>query len=227
MKVYYENRKNCRTSIGKNSINIRIPRFLDRGERFRQLMRMKLWARKKLEENPEKFRNSQKEYNDGDTLKVGNEEYLLRISSSAKQSSSAKLKDNIIYMHLSSILPKNVQNKHVSALLSRIIAKKHLPRLQKKIHELNEKHFNQKINKIFFKNNKSNWGSCSSKSNINISTRLLFAPDHVLEYVIIHELAHLIEKNHSRDFWTLVEKAMPDYKEKTKWLKENRDKCAF
>ena len=88
-------------------------------------------------------------------------------------------------------------------------------------------YFNQKINKVFFKYNKSNWGSCSAAGNINISTRLLFVPDDVLEYVCIHELAHLIEHNHSDRFWGVVEKAMPNYKEKINWLKENGHICSF
>jgi len=83
------------------------------------------------------------------------------------------------------------------------------------------------INKIFFKNLRSRWGSCSERSNINISTGLLFAPEDVLEYICIHELAHLIEQNHSSRFWQLVEKAMPDYREKEKWLNENGGKCGF
>ncbi|MEA3378936.1 MAG: YgjP-like metallopeptidase domain-containing protein [Nanoarchaeota archaeon] len=161
---------------------------------------MKQWARKKLEESPEKFIESQKEYNDGDILKVGNEEYLLRIILGEKQGGSARLDGSTIYLWISSNLPKDVRNKYVSTLLSRCIARKRLTFLQEKIHELNAKHFNQEINRIFFKHNKSNWGSCSSKGNINISTRLLFAPDDVLEYVCIHELAHLIERNHSKNF---------------------------
>ncbi len=99
--------------------------------------------------------------------------------------------------------------------------------LEEQINKINEIHFNQKINKIFFKSLQSKWGSCSSDRNINISTRLLFAPDDVLEYVCIHELAHLIEQNHSEDFWTLVEKAMPQYQEKEKWLKENGEDIGF
>ena len=63
--------------------------------------------------------------------------------------------------------------------------------------------------------------------NINISTRLLFAPDDVLEYVCIHELAHLIEHNHSQRFWMLVAQAMPDYTAKETWLKEKGDACRF
>jgi predicted metal-dependent hydrolase len=55
----------------------------------------------------------------------------------------------------------------------------------------------------------------------------LFAPKDVFDYICIHELAHLVEQNHSDKFWALVEKAMPDYMEKEKWLKENRGLCKF
>jgi predicted metal-dependent hydrolase len=73
----------------------------------------------------------------------------------------------------------------------------------------------------------SRWGSCSSSSNINLSTRLLFAPEGVIDYVIIHELAHLQELNHSPRFWRLVAEAMPDYQLKEKWLKDNGHLCDF
>ncbi|MDV7393186.1 M48 family metallopeptidase, partial [Arthrospira platensis SPKY1] len=77
------------------------------------------------------------------------------------------------------------------------------------------------------KYNSSNWGSCSSGRNINLSTRLLFAPPAVQDYVIIHELAHLVELNHSDRFWKLVSEIMPDYEEKEKWLKEYGHLCEF
>ena len=67
--------------------------------------------------------------------------------------------------------------------------------------------------------NSSNWGSCSSNKIINLSTRLLFAPPEVIDYVIIHELAHLVEANHSKRFWDLVASKMPNYKEQEQWLK--------
>lgn len=210
------------------SINIRIPSFLNREERFRQLLEMKSWTIKKLQEDPNKFKpETTKQYEDGETLKVGEEEYTLSIAYKEKQSSSARIVNKSIQLAISSHLPEGVQNKHISTLLSRCIASKRLPKLKEKIKELNEKHFNQKINKIFFKHNKSNWGSCSTAGNINISTRLLFAPDDVLEYVCIHELTHLIEHNHSESFWKLVSEAMPNYTEKIKWLKENGNECKF
>ena len=228
VKIHYETRNNSRISIGRKAINIRISNFLNREERFKELMKMKIWARNKLMENPDKFKQeAQKEYKNGEILKIGNEEYLLNIMLRDKQSSSARISENVISLTVSSNLAKEKQNNHVSTLLSRCIAAKRLPKLKEKIDELNNKHFNQKINKIFFKNTQSRWGSCSHAGNINISTRLLFAPDDILEYVCTHELAHLIERNHSERFWSLVEKAMSNYKEKEWWLKENGKNCRF
>ena len=199
---------------------------MNRDEQFRSILKMKAWAKENLEKNPIK-KEKAREYTDGELLKVGDVEYKLSIGFAPKQSSSARLHDNTIYLRISSELPKEAQNKHVSSLLSRIIAKQRISMLKEKISALNEKHFNRSVNKIFFKNHKSKWGSCSENGNINISTRLLFAPDNVLEYICIHELAHLIEHNHSNMFWALVEKAMPDYKEKEKWLKEQGGDIKF
>lgn len=226
--VTHENRKGSRVSIGKRSVKIRLPLSLSREEAFRQLLKMKNWARDKLEKQPERFKKeAAKEYKDGDTLKIGDDNYILKIDYKNKQSSSAIITGNAIHLVISSALPKEKQNKHASSLISRCIARKRLPALAAKINELNKKHFNKQVNKIFFKNISSRWGSCSANGNINISTRLLFAPDGVLECVCIHELAHLIEKNHSSAFWALVENAMPDYKEKKEWLNNEGHKCVF
>ena len=92
---------------------------------------------------------------------------------------------------------------------------------------INEEQFGRHIGTVRFRYNKSTWGSCSSKGNISISTRLLFAPDDVLDYVCVHELAHLVERNHSQRFWDLVAAAMPNYKLREAWLKENGGSCWF
>ena len=199
---------------------------MNRDEQFRSVLKMKAWAKEKLEKNPRR-KEKTKEYSNGELLKVGDTEYKLSISFATKHSSSARLQDKTIYLGVSSELSKEAQNRHISSLLSRIIARQRISMLKEKIRALNERHFNQKINKIFFKNHHSKWGSCSANGNINISTRLLFAPDDVLEYICIHELARLIEHNHSDRFWALVEKAMPDYKEKEKWIKEQGSDIGF
>ena len=83
-----------------------------------------------------------------------------------------------------------------------------------------EKH-NLRINQVRIKNQKTMWGSCSSKNNINLNYLLIMAPMGVIDYVIVHELAHTIHRNHSVDFWNSVESIMPDYKEHKQWLKVN------
>jgi predicted metal-dependent hydrolase len=226
--ILQEKRNDSRVSIGKKGVHIRLPLQLQRGEVFKETIRLKRWATEQLEKNPPKYRRKGlKFYNDGDTLKVGNDHYLIRIYHRANQGSSAKAVDNTLHLTISNRLSDELKQKHVSVLLSRLMAQKKKPFIKEKIHDLNEKHFNFDVGEIFLKYNTTNWGSCSNSSNINISTRLLFAPDSVINYVCIHELAHLQEKNHSPAFWNLVKKAMPDYKDKQEWLKKNSDVCWF
>lgn len=67
---------------------------------------------------------------------------------------------------------------------------------------------------------KTRWGSCNRKGDINFTYRLLFAPEKLIDYVVVHELAHLKEMNHSGRFWAIVEATLPDYKERRKRLRE-------
>jgi predicted metal-dependent hydrolase len=64
------------------------------------------------------------------------------------------------------------------------------------------------------------WGSCSAKKSLNFSWRLVMADDAVIDYVVVHELAHITEMNHSARFWAIVAGMLPDYKERQKRLKE-------
>ena len=75
--------------------------------------------------------------------------------------------------------------------------------------------------KITIKNQKTRWGSCSSKGNLNFNCLLMLTPDKVRDYVVIHELCHLKQMNHSKMFWAEVEKVMPDYKVYRQWLSRN------
>ena len=78
-----------------------------------------------------------------------------------------------------------------------------------------------KVKQVRVKEQKTLWGSCSSKNNINLNYLLIMAPMKVIDYVIVHELVHTIHKNHSTKFWQKVETIMPNYKDARKWLKEN------
>ncbi len=84
-----------------------------------------------------------------------------------------------------------------------------------------------KYRKIRITSARTRWGSCSSMGNLNFTWRLVMAPPEVIDYVVVHELAHLRFNNHSKNFWILVECIMPDYKQRLKWLKENGQKLTL
>ncbi len=74
---------------------------------------------------------------------------------------------------------------------------------------------------ITVRDQKSRWGSCSSRGTLSFNYRLMFAPPRVLDYVVVHELCHLTHMNHSKDFWNMVRQIMPDYKIYKEWLREH------
>lgn len=78
--------------------------------------------------------------------------------------------------------------------------------------------------RITIRNQRTRWGSCSSRGNLNFNCLLMLTPPEIIDYVIVHELCHRREMNHSPLFWREVEKVLPDYKRRRKWLKDNGER---
>lgn len=100
----------------------------------------------------------------------------------------------------------------------RDLAHDHLPA---RVSELADE-FGFRFNKLRIKHQKTRWGSCSVKANLNLNLRLMMAPPEAIDYVIIHELCHLRELNHSENFWTHVESCCPDYRKWKAWFKHHQ-----
>lgn len=77
--------------------------------------------------------------------------------------------------------------------------------------------------RITIRNQRTRWGSCSGKGNLNFNCLLMLAPPEVLDYVVVHELCHRLEMNHSPRFWAQVERVIPDWRERRRWLREHGD----
>lgn len=77
------------------------------------------------------------------------------------------------------------------------------------------------FSRISVKDQRSLWGSCTRQGNLNFSWRLTLAPDAVLDYVVVHELAHRAQMNHSRRFWEVVERLCPDHRSHRRWLRRH------
>lgn len=76
-------------------------------------------------------------------------------------------------------------------------------------------------NQLRIKEQKTRWGSCSKRKNLNFNWKIIMAPEMVMDYVIVHEMCHLVHFDHSKEFWDLVSFYMPNYKECAQWLKSN------
>lgn len=133
------------------------------------------------------------------------------IESSKSLDLGIKVKDDKLIINL--LDHKNSQ-KYLQRFLKDTATKYILPRS----HVIAKK-MNISFGRITLREQKSRWGSCSSSGNLNFNWRLVHHPPKVIDYVIIHELSHRKHMDHSRDFWSLVEKFDPEYKKNRGWLK--------
>src|SRR5439155_5288643 len=96
---------------------------------------------------------------------------------------------------------------------------KALEMVTERLTALNKSYYRFKFNMLVIKSQKTRWGSCSKKQNLNFNYKILFLPTKIRDYIMIHELCHLKEFNHSRRFWKLVAKSIPEYYKITEELK--------
>jgi predicted metal-dependent hydrolase len=228
VKVYCERRANVRMGIARKAAILRIPNGASITEQGKFWHKFVEWTYEHFRKN-EKLRNNffPRIWQDGDLLEFFGRKYTVLISEEQRNSHKANIRQGVIELVLSTGATQLNTQRSIKLLLSRCVAQDCLPEFSRKVHEFNRLYFQKPIKSINFKYNLSNWGSCSTNQNLNFSTRLLFAPEDVIDYVIIHELAHLEEMNHGDKFWKLVSNAMPDYQLKEKWLKENGHLCDF
>jgi len=113
------------------------------------------------------------------------------------------------------------KEKKISYYARREIIKKTENRLLNKIKDFNEKYFQTQLKNVRIRETTSIWGSCSPHGRISLNFRLLLLPEEILDYVIVHELAHTKYRGHGPRFWGVVEKIIPNHKERRKWLRKN------
>ncbi len=228
--IYTEYRTNVRYAFGKTGINVRLPKFFNASQLNLEIEKAKKWVAEVYKKKPAVLDiYIPKQYDDVSILNIYNESLHVVINHHPRKSGTAKYLAHTKTIVL--VIPHDMNDQQetsmVKTLLSRICASIFLPDFEKRVREINDQYFKKEINTVRLKYNKSNWGSCSNKKNLNFSTRLLFAPPMVRDYVIIHELAHLIEMNHSKKFWDIVHSIMPNYKTCEEWLDKNGKNCDF
>ena len=158
-------------------------------------------------------------YEDGDVFYILGDPYSLKLCSAPGNGSS---RVQVCGWSLQLALPAGddcadlAWRRQAVEAFYRALAVEYLPA---RLNELAAAH-GFRYARVRIKNQKTRWGSCSSKGNINLNLRLMMAPEQAIDYVIIHELCHLRVLNHSPEFWSLVERCLPDYRFWRHWFKE-------
>ena len=161
------------------------------------------WLEKQL-------RNSAADWADGSAVFLRGAPVLLRILSGAGEAMAGLGELEI------PVVTKQPVRPQVERFLASLAAQELVPLTQAKARQLGIE-----IGKVRVANQRTRWGSCSSTGTICLNWRLIQAPQHVRDYIIIHELMHLREMNHSARFWAHVARACPAYLESEKWLRKN------
>ena len=212
--------KNVTIALKPNKgIVLTLPYFLSYKYGLTVLEKRKNWIEKHL---PKIKAIEQKTtiFDENSIFKTSKRKVIIKKHSSDKV--RTKIDTNSIHIYYPENIPVKtpviqeiIRNSIIKAL--RIEAKEYLP---DRTYELAKK-LGFKLNRVFVKNNKTLWGSCSGKNNINLNLHLIRLPSHLIDYVIIHELCHTVEKNHGPRFWKLLDSILGDAKKISKELKQH------
>ncbi len=226
--IHYERRTNSRVSFGKKGLNIRVSDLVSESQQQQQIAAFKRWAVSAIASKPQLATQYQvKEYTTGDEYTIQGEQFTLQLHRKNVKTVRAAIKGDKVVANIPNDFATEQLAKELPSALSRAAAKHTHNNVFDRMMAINDRYFQKPVQELKLKYTHSVWGSCSSKGNINLSTRLLLAPQSVMDYVIVHELAHLIERNHSAKFWNIVKGVMPNYKEKEAWLKQYGHLCKF
>ena len=229
VRIITEHRVDVRASLAQKALLVRLPAGISERDRRRSVSDMIDWARKIYVERPEVFERFRRvERAEKYQFRVRGEDYSIIVSlADTKSHFIRKVGERQLRVELNFADPRTKTGEVMPKLLAKYFGGKYLPDVTRRVLELNEVHFGKPIHAVKLRDTYSRWGSCSSKGNINLATRLLLAPDKILDAVIIHELAHLVHANHSPAFWAEVERALPSYQKHDTWLREHGNELLF
>ncbi len=212
MKIIRSKRRTVGLEVNdRGELVVRAPERLGRAAIYEIINKHRAWIEKKLEE-AEKRRQMfrPKKFVEGEKFLWLGQEYPLRIS----QESRPALKFN----GREFILSARWQGR-AREIFKKLYRRKALAYLGLRTQQLAGLN-GFKFTRFRLSSAVTRWGSCSARGTISLTWRLIMAPPEIIDYVIIHELAHTREKNHSRAFWNLLEEQLSDYRQKRRWLKK-------
>ena len=205
----------------KSELVIAAPHFTPISEINRFVQEKQKWIHQAIKKNKEELiKNKAKEYISGERFYYLGESFPLETFFEKNEKEGLVFWDNSFYLNAPDVEAKKREYfiKWYKSKAREYFAE----RVNFYSQELN-----LRVKSVRVTSAEKRWGSCSGENNLSFSFRLIMAPPHVIDYVIVHELMHIKEKSHSSRFWQLMESAMPQYKLRRRWFKDNNSKFAL
>ncbi len=229
LRIHIERRSTIRIAVGKDNVLLRVPIFAS-ANLLAHVKTAEEWLISVSKSQPdllEKYHVSK--YDLKTTLQLlGKDNYSIKLEVAETQIlGEIMLSNQYLIIKIPSSIDEFEKRIMVRNLLSKLFAKKYKKFVEERVKFWNERYFHKVVKSVTLRYNSTNWGSCSTTGKINISTRSLLLPLDVFDYIIVHELSHLVEMNHSDRFWNVVKKVMPNYEKAEQWIREHTSKLDF
>ena len=225
LEMLVERTKRKRTislQIKDNKLSIKAPRSVSKKTLDDLIRRKQHWIKQKAILNFEEQNLKNREFIDDEKFYFRGNEYRLSLILGIKE--TVEIEGGLL--RVSYVDDKSRGRSTIKRLLEEWYIKESTKILRARTEELAQQMRVQPCG-ITVKNYNSKWGSCTANNKISYNWRIIMAPDYIVDYLIIHELSHIIEPNHSKNFWYQVGSYCKDFQEKRKWLRENGHKLVL
>ena len=207
--------KSASIDVEDNLVKVTVPKNLS-DERIEELIKGRiLWIKQKLALQASAIVSKPKEYVDGEAFAYLGRNYRLKCANGTEE--SVKLRSG--YLNVTTKNGKR-NSEYIKAAIEQWYRTKALSRLIDKTKRYSAI-LKVEPTSINLKDYKAMWGSCSPKGVVSYNWRIILAPHKIVDYIVVHELCHLIEPNHSSKYWKQVRSVIPDYENSKEWLKNN------
>ena len=213
-----DRRKTASIKIVEGQVHVVVPKRLSDARVKDLILKRTSWIKQKLRIQSETVLPKPKEYVSGENFTYLGRNYRLKLIPNGEE--EVKMKGGYLTLGYSEKLPETDRQSFVKKSLEGWYKGHALKRLTEKSKRY-EKILRVTPRSISLKNYKSRWGSCSNSGEINFNWKIIIAPHHIVDYVVVHELCHMLEHNHSPKYWRHVQSVIPDYKMDRQWLKVN------
>ena len=208
--------------VKDNKLIVKAPRTASRQSLDDLIQRKQSWIKKRAILNVEERKLRNRKFSDNEKFYFRGNEYRLSLILGGKE--EVKISEGFLIVTCKD--HRAMGSKEVKTFIEDWYVRESTKILNTRTYEFAKK-MKVEPSAITVKNYASKWGSCTASNKISYNWRIIMAPDCIVDYLIIHELCHIIEHNHSKNFWYQVGKYCEDFKKKRKWLRENGHKLVL